>query len=146
MPSTETPEDRGPGLLTGLLAPLRLPERVVRAVEAVADSLQHVGPLRAEVVRIRKQSEPLNELLPAVEAMKEEMGTRLDSLHEVVVALEGVETHLDTIVEGIVGQLATMHKTVLDLQDDVQRFTDRLPDPDAPGPLERARDAITGGD
>jgi len=133
-------------LLTGLLAPLRLPGRVVHAVEAVADSLQHVGPLRAEVVRIRKQSEPLGELLPAVQAMREEMGTRLDSLHEVVVALEGVETHLDTIVEGLVDRLATMHQTVLALQDDVQRFTDRLPDPDAPGPLERARDAITGGD
>lgn len=39
-----------------------------------------------------------------------------------------------------------MHRTVASLKDDVQRITDRLRDPNAPGPLERAREVLTGGD
>ncbi len=132
-------------VLTGLFAPLRLPARVLEAVEMTADALADVRVIRSEVVRIRKQSESLDELLSALNALKRELGGRLDSLHEIVNGLEDVETHLDTTVAGLVAQLGALHQTVRTLQDDVQRFTDRLPDPDAPGPLERARDALTGG-
>lgn len=111
------------------------------AVDALAD----VSLIRSEVVRIRQQSESLDELLPALNALKQDLGGRLDSLHEIVNGLEGIESDLDTTVAGLVNQLGALHQTVLTLQDDVQRFTDRLPDPDAPGPLERARDALTGG-
>ena len=38
-----------------------------------------------------------------------------------------------------------MHKTVSGLQDDIPRITDRLPD-STRGPLEKARDALTGSD
>jgi len=132
-------------LLTGLLAPLRLPVRVLEAVEMAVDALADVSLIRSEVVRIRQQSESLDELLPALNALKQDLGGRLDSLREIVNGLEGIESDLDTTVAGLVTQLGALHQTVLTLQDDVQRFTDRLPDPDAPGPLERARDALTGG-
>jgi len=39
-----------------------------------------------------------------------------------------------------------MQETLRALQEDVQRVTERLPDPNAPGPLGKARDLITGGD
>lgn len=133
------------GLLTGLLAPLRLPARVVEAVQMAADALQDVALIRAEVVRIRKQSEPLDGLLPALNDLKEDLAGRLDSLQKIVNGLEGIEADLDTTVAGLAGELAAVHQTVISLQDDVQRITHRLPDPDEPGPLERARDALTGG-
>ena len=39
-----------------------------------------------------------------------------------------------------------MHVTMRALQDDVQRVTDRLPDPDERGKLvEKARDVLAGG-
>lgn len=132
-------------VLTGLLAPLRLPARLLGAVEMAVDALADVSLIRSEVVRIRQQSESLDELLPALNALKHDLGGRLDSLREIVNGLEGIESDLDTTVAGLVNQLGALHQTVLTLQDDVQRFTDRLPDPDAPGPLERAREALTGG-
>ena len=36
-----------------------------------------------------------------------------------------------------------MHRTVGDLKGDVERITERLPDPSTPGPLEKARDVLT---
>ena len=133
----------GEGLLRGLLAPLRLPERVVLAIEASAEALDQIPPMRAEIVRIREQSEPLDKLLPTLENMKQELR---DSLHDAAIKLERIESHLDDSVAGLVQEMAAMHGTVSRLQDDVERITDRLPDQDAPGPLERARDALTGGD
>ncbi len=132
-------------LLRGLLAPLRLPDRIVGAIEAGAEALDQIAPMRAEIVRIRKQSEPLAELPPTVEKMNEQLRSRLDSLHETVVRLERVESHLDERVGAVVQELTAVHATVRGLQDDVERVTDRLPDQDAPGPLERARDVLTGG-
>ena len=134
----------GEGLLRGLLAPLRLPERVVRAIEAGAEALGQLPPMRAEIVRIREQSEPLGELLPVLENMKLELRTRLDSLHDVAIKLERIESHLDDSVAGLVQEMTAVHNTVSGLQDDVERVTDRLPNQDAPGPLERVRDALTG--
>ena len=132
-------------LVTDLLAPLRLPGRLVAALESAVDALQEVRPIRADVGRIRKQSESLDELLPALESLKADLGGRLDGLHHLVETLEGVEEHMDTTVADLGRQLTAVHQTVLHLQDDVQRITNRLPDPNEPGPLERARDALTGG-
>lgn len=146
VPSDETYDDRSGGILTSLVAPLRLPERLVATLEIAAEALEHVGPMRSEVVTIRKRSESLDEFLPALDGLKKDLGGRLDSLHEIIEKLEGVESHLDRTVDELVDEIKAVHKTVRDLHDDVERMTDRLPDPDAPGPLERARDAITGGD
>ena len=38
-----------------------------------------------------------------------------------------------------------MHVTIRGLQNDVQSVTDRLPDPNK-GPLEKAKDVLTGAD
>ncbi len=145
VPTPETAMTGGGRLVTALVAPLRLPARVVELAEMAADALADVGAIRTEVVRIRRQSESLDELLPALNSLKQDLGGRLDSLHEIVNGLEGIESDLDTTVAGLVGQLTALHQTVASLQDDVQRITHRLPDPDEPGPLERARDALTGG-
>ena len=70
--------------------------------------------------------------------------TRLDALHELITALEGDHSHLNKTVEALGEEIAGMHKTILSLQDDVQSVTDRLPD-SSKGPLEKARDVLTGG-
>ena len=142
---TNNQDGGGRGLLRGLLAPLRLPERVVAAIEAGAEALDQIPPMRAEIVRIREQSEPLGELLPALENMKQELRSRLYSLHDAAIKLERIESHLDDSVAGLVQEMTAMHETVSRLQDDVERVTDRLPNQDAPGPLERARDTLTSG-
>ena len=161
MSPQETPDEGGAGILSGLLAPLRLPERALAALEALVETAQNLGPMRSELTRVReqteplselmptlerllKQTEPLSDLLPALQRLEERLGTRLDSLHGVVVALEGDDSHLNAAVGELHREVAAMHKTLSGLQDDVQSVTERLPDASR-GPLEKARDVLTGG-
>ncbi len=178
MPTEQIPEDRGGGgVLAGLLAPLRLPERVIEALESLAEAGRHLGPMRAELTRVREQTEPLPDLmpaldrvlehtapvpdllavteriseqaeplaglLPALERLEERIATRLDSLQQVVAALEGQDSYLNEALGELCGEVTAMHKTISGLQDDVQSITERLPDPTR-GPLEKARHVLTG--
>jgi len=143
MSPKETPDDAGAGILAGLLAPLRLPERTLEALDALVEAVGNLGPMRSELTRVREQTEPLDGLLPALERLEERLGTRLDSVHEVVVALESKDSHLNATVADLLREVAVMHKTLNGLQDDVQSVTERLPDASR-GPLEKARDVLTG--
>ncbi len=161
MAADETAHDRGGGVLAGLLAPLRLPERVIDALDSLVDAVQELSPMRLELARVRKQTEslpelmpaverlikqtePLSELLPALDSMKKELREELQQLRELIVALEGDESHLNVTAGKLVDELLAMHKTLDGLQDDVQSVTERLPDP-SKGPLQKAHDALTGG-
>jgi len=212
MSSKETPDDGGAGILSGLLAPLRLPERALEALEGLVEAAGNLGPMRSELTRVRKQTEPLGELMPALERIRkqteplakllptleriierteplgellpalerirkqtdplakvlpalerlrkqteplsellpalarleERLGTRLDSVHEVVVALEGKDSYLNSTVADLNRELAAMHKTLDGLKDDVRSVTERMPDASR-GPLEKARDVLSGG-
>ena len=177
-PKDTSDEEGGLGLLTGLLAPLRLPERTLDALDVLVEAVGNLGPMRSELTRVRKQTEPLGELiptlerllkqtkplgeliptlerllkqteplgelLPALERLEERLGTRLDSVHEVVAALEGEDSHLNTMVADLGRKVGAMHETLSGLQDDVQSVTERLPDASR-GPLEKARDVLSGG-
>jgi diacylglycerol O-acyltransferase / wax synthase len=115
------------------------------AVERLVKQTEPVAGLVPAVEEIRKQAEPLAELLPALERIEERLGSRLDSVHQVVKALESDDSYLNKAVKELRGELEAMHKTVAALQDDVQRATDRLPDPgEKRGPLQTARDVLTG--
>jgi predicted nuclease with TOPRIM domain len=144
MSQEETPDDGGGGILAGLLAPLRLPERTLEALDTLVEAVENLGPMRSELTRVREQTAPLGELLPALEHLEERLGTRLDSIHEVVAALENEESHLNATVADLAREIGAMHKTLSELQDDVQSVTNRLPDASR-GPLEKARDVLSGG-
>jgi predicted nuclease with TOPRIM domain len=120
-----------------LLAPLRLPERVIDALDSLAEAAREVSPMRSELTRVREQTEPLAELMPAVERL-------IERLQELIVALEGDESHLSVTARKLVDHSFAMHKTVDGLKDDVRSGTERLPDA-SKGPLEKARDVLTGG-
>lgn len=175
MSADEARDQGGGGLLAGLLAPLRLPERAIDALGVLSDAArgvqseltrvreqteplaglmpaverlirqtEPVPEVAATVEQIRKQAEPLAELLSALDSLETQLGGRIDRLHETIVSLEGEESHLNRSVGELGTEVAAMHKTVAGLQDDVERITDRLPDPDR-GPLEKAKDVLTGG-
>lgn len=180
MTSDEQQGGSGGGVLAGLLAPLRLPERVIEALESLVDAARELGPMRSELTRVREQTEPLGELMPAIQrlvkqtrpladmagtleqvrqqteplgellptlnSLRDELTERLDGVQEIIVSLEGNESHLNLSVRKLAEELAAMHKTLGGLQGDVERITDRLPDPEEKrGPLEAARDVLTGG-
>lgn len=69
---------------------------------------------------------------------------RFDTLHELIAALREDESGLNKRVGELGDKLVAMHETVVGLRGDVERITDRLPDPSR-GPLDKARDALTGG-
>jgi len=170
MPPEETNVNGGGGILGSLLAPLRLPERVLEALDALAESARELGPIRSELTRVGRQTEPLAKLIPALDGMRKDLGTRLDSVREVVKALESDESHLNSAVgelsvkvaalndnlapvgdrlaaiEGATDRLAreveAIHGTIHGVQTDIQRITGLRGER---GPMERARDALTGG-
>ncbi len=178
MSPKETSDEGGSGILAGLLAPLRVPERTLLALDALVEAVGNLGPMRSELTRVREQTkpldeliptlqslleqteplaeliptlerlleqtEPLAELLPALERLEKTLGTQLESVHEVVVALEAQDSHLNTTVGDLAREVAAMHSTLLGLQDDVQSVTERLPDASR-GPLDKARDVLSGG-
>lgn len=150
-------------MLAGLLAPLRLPERAVEA-------LDQLRPMLSELTRVRQQTEPLGDLLPAVEHLEKVLGARLDAVHEVIVALESDESHLnratndlgakvdalrgvlepvddrlaniERVTAALSREVASIHETIVGVKDDIQRTTGLRGDR---GMMERARDVLTGG-
>ncbi len=136
--SRDEPGGRPGSVLEGLLAPLRLPERVLNTLTGAA---RDVGLIRSEVTRVREQTEPLDGLLPALERLERGLEARLDALGEVVGALENEESFLNKSVMQLARELGALHKTVAALQDDLQRVTEHLPD--GRGPLQAVRNAFT---
>ena len=148
-------------MLAGLLAPLRLPERVIDLLESLAQAARELSPMRSELTRVReqtepltelmpgierliKQTEPLSELLPALDSLKKELAEQFERLQELIVALEGNDSHLNVTAAKLVDELVVMHKTVDGLQEDVKSVTERLPDA-SKGPLQKAHAVLTGG-
>ncbi len=176
--SSEESEQRNTGILGGLLAPLRLPERVIQALESLAHAAQEVAPMRAELTRVREQTEPLANLIPALERLISNtkpvpelgsvveqirkqtepltvlipelerivggLGTRIDSLRDVVLELQSEEANLNKTVCNLVDELGEMHESIKELRGDVKSVTEHLPN--SRGPLQKARDVLTAGD
>jgi chromosome segregation ATPase len=85
-------EGRSSGVLAGLLAPLRLPERVLEA-------LDELRPMRVELTRVRKQTASLGELLPALQRLQDVLGARIDAVHDVVDELRTLPAELVRVRE-----------------------------------------------
>lgn len=125
-----------------LLAPLRLPERVLEALDELADSARELRAIRSELSRVREQTAPLAEMGTALERLNEDLGTRLDALHDV---LAPVDEHLATVERTVVdlaSEIGAVHQTVRGVQQDIQRMSGLRGER---GVAERARDRIVGG-
>ncbi|MGI8660275.1 MAG: hypothetical protein ACR2LH_04460 [Thermoleophilaceae bacterium] len=118
---------------------------------------------------MRKQTEPLPGLLPALKRMEKALSTRLDDVQDVVAKLESDESHLnrttqalgakvETVADLLVpvgdrlatmeraiqelsGEVVTIRETLVGVKDEIQRTTGLRGDR---GVMERARDALTG--
>ncbi len=155
-------------LLSGLTAPLRVPERALDVLAQAAGALvemrsdlsavreqtkplaavtkdikERVEPMPETVERISRQAEPLETVLPALEGLEKAVVEQLKAAHETMKALERDQAALNEKVEGLSGEITGLHETVAGLKGDVERVTERLPDPNR-GPLEKAREALTG--
>ncbi len=149
-------------MLGGLLAPLRLPERVLEALDALVESTRELSPMRSELTRVREQTKPLAEMGVMLERMNEELGAKLDGVHGVVVEMESERSHLnltsielgakvgalhdalapvDERLATIEREVGAIHETLHGVQNDIQRMSGLRGER---GLAERARDRLVG--
>ena len=173
VPSEKTTTGAGANLPSGLLAPLRVPERALEALVNAAGALREVGselsamreqteplgelvpltkelkalvePMPPTVERISGQAEPLQDLLPALVRLEEAVVGRLEAAQETMKAIKRDEARLNEQVENLCSEIGDVKGTISTLKDDVERITERLPDP-SHGPLDKVRDVLTGRD
>jgi len=96
--------------MAGLLAPLRLPERVLEA-------LDELRPIRLELTRVRKQTEPLPGLLPALKRLEKALSNRLDAVQEVVTALESDQSHLNRSTQALAAKVEAVSDLLAPVDD-----------------------------
>ncbi len=127
-------------LSVNLLAPLRLPERVLGALDGLAESARELGPIRSELTRVREQTEPLGELIDALEHVNQDLGGRLehinqdlggrlDGVREVIVALESDQSHLNRTAAELGAKVGALHDTLAPLDErlaKIERTTTEL--------------------
>jgi len=126
------------GVWGNLLAPLRLPERVLEAL----DELAELRAIRSELTRVREQTEPLSELLPALERLNEDLGTRLDALHETLAPVDERLATIERTTGELAGEIQALHETVRGVKEDIKRMSGLRGER---GMAERARDRLVGG-
>jgi hypothetical protein len=106
----------------------RLPQLAVDASGAVVDVAQRLAALQVIVGdRLAALDRAVGEVLVVLPAVA-------DDLRRVRATVVPVEE-----------RLAAVLASVARLAGDVEDAAELLPDPDAPGPIARARDALTGG-
>ena len=171
--NAESPDGGAGSLLSGLMAPLSVPERALDALEALAGAAGALNDIRSElgamrqdnaplaelvpltkeiktqiepmprtVERISGQAEPLEELLPALVRLEQAVVERLEAAQETMEALERNEARLNDQVRSLTSDIGTLQETVAGLKGDVERVTERLPDP-THGPLDKVREVFT---
>ena len=161
-------------MLDDLLNPLRLPERALGALESLAGAAQQLGPMRAELTRVREGIGPLPELIerirsqtesvPAVLPTVERISEQAEPLAHLLPALEHLEkslgARLDSVHETIValeGDESHLNRAVEGLGEEMQSMhrtisglqddVQRLTDrlPDpSKGPFDKAREVLSG--
>lgn len=112
------------GMLTTLLAPLRLPERIFDGLREVFDALgelvesvRDLPAIRAELTRIRESTEPLADLVATLDRIDEGLATRLDAVLEVIKALESERSHLNLTVGGLYAKVDALHADLAPVDD-----------------------------
>ncbi len=90
-------------MLSGLLAPLRLPERVLEA-------LDELRPMRAELTRVREQVEPVLELLPALQSLEDDLGARIGGVHDELRPMRAELTRVQEQTEPVLELLPALQR------------------------------------
>ncbi len=106
MSPKETSDEGQSGILAGLLAPLRVPERTLLALDALVEAVGNLGPMRAELTCVREQTEPLGELPLALERLED----RVTALHATLSSLqEDVQSVTERMPDASRGPFEKVH-------------------------------------
>lgn len=139
-----------------LLAPVRLPRRALESLDLLADATRRLGRFEDAVLghlgSLDEQARSIGEDLAAAREQVESLHAHVALLDRTVTRIGEVVAQLDERVAALDGamprlehQVATTRQTVDGLKEELNDLAEHLPDPDGPGPIARAREAITGG-
>lgn len=119
----------------------RLPQQLVDALQATTDTARQLPGLQRVVTeRLGSMDRAVHDLLGLLSALAadlERVRATVEPQQERVAAIEQTVERLDL-------RLSALQGTLTVLKGDVEGATERLPDPNAPGPFARARDSLAG--
>jgi hypothetical protein len=128
-------------VLTSVRHVTRLPQLLVGAAQATVDSALRVSGLQQALIdplgSLERGLSDILALLPALASDLERVRATIEPQHDRVAGIEQTITRLEA-------RINDLHGTLRLLKVDVHDVTEHLPDPDTPGPLARARDALAG--
>jgi chromosome segregation ATPase len=142
-------------VIDSLLAPVRLPQRALESLDVLAEAARRLVRLEDAVLRhLESLDQQAGNISDDLAATREQVG----SLHAHVTVLDRAVTRITDVVEHLDDRVAavnsamprlehevtTTRQTVESLKAELKDLTDHLPDANSPGPITRAREAITG--
>jgi hypothetical protein len=142
-------------VIDSLLAPVRLPQRALESLDALGEAARRLVHLEDAVLG---HLESLDQAGRDIAADLAATVADVRSLHSHVTLLEGGVTRIADVVADLDARVASVdsaiprlerevtatRQTLASLKTDVEDVSEHLPDPDSPGPIARAREAITG--
>lgn len=127
-------------MIDSLLAPVRLPRRAIESLDLLGDAARRLIALEGAVLgHLESLEEQARSIGKDLAATREQV----ESLHADVT---GRLAALDAAIPRLEHEVATTREAVDGLKAELKDVTEHLPDPDGPGPVARARQAITGGE
>ena len=132
------PDDDGAGIVEAALAPLLLPRRLLRDLEAIGAAARGLPTFERVLL------ERLEDLGNDVRDMATELNAAVERVVEDVKQLDARVAVLQAGVPELNRELVATKGLVSDLKSQVDYAVEHLPDPNSRGPIARARDAIAG--
>lgn len=123
-------------------------ERMEQRLDALLDGIGALGTdlrgMRRDVKAFGSDITALRERVSAIEPRTARIVKTTDGIPKSLQDLEDIERDIEQRTQTLDARLSRLEKALVDVVDLGRQATKRLPDPDAPGPLARARDALTG--
>ena len=121
----DTSDGAGGSLLSGLIAPLRMPERALDALDAFSGAAAALADIRSELSTMREQNEPLAELVPLTKEIKAQIGPMPPTVERISRQAEPLESllpALERLEQAVVGRLEATQETMKAIERDEARL------------------------
>ena len=134
---------------------MRLPQQLGEALQTATDTARSVDrtvretlaalrDVASDLERVRSTVEPQHERVAAIESGLPVLAADVERIRATIEPQHLRVEVIQLAVARLEDRLAELQQALQTVEGTVEEATDRLPDPDAPGRLARARDTITG--
>ena len=114
-------------------------QRVLGHLESMDQAMgEHLRSMDGGIQALRELISPVRDDIAALTARSVELERSTRELERRITELQG------SVAGDLDGQLAEANDVLKRLEALVARISERVPDPDEPGPIAKARDALTG--